>query len=106
MTEALPPLTAADFVSGLTYNCVNLIEDENGDWVYAYGHIDREKFAAAVNEFDRDMAGPLDWDQQYTAEDVQHLHAVTVNPPPEWYMTWANVDGDTPGAFPITVVSR
>lgn len=106
-----PPLAAEEFNDGAGYSFrgISMIENDGGDWVYAYGHIDPEVYAAAVNDFDREMAGYLDPDDQYTERDVQHHHAVTLAGPdgPEgWLISWEDVTPETPGAFPITVVSR
>lgn len=107
----LPPLTAADFDSGsgYTFRGVPVIEDESGTHIYTYGHVAPEVMAGAVTDYDDEMAGPLGDDEHTAAEDVQHLYAVTIKTPddPEgWWMSWREVAAETPGAFPITVVSR
>jgi len=111
-TTSLPPLTAEEFAGdgGYTFRGVTLVEDENGNYVSAWGHIDPETFAAAVRDFDDEMAGPIDEDDRCRAEDVRHRWAVTIRPaddPSGWYMRFpSEITADTLGAFPITVVSR
>lgn len=101
----LPPLTAEDFTSGsgYTFRGVPVIENEDGTHAYTYGHVDPETFAAAVSDYDREVAGE---DEPTDADSVDHRYAITTVSPPEWWMTWKNVTAETPGAFPITVVSR
>lgn len=104
-----PPLTAEEFDTGCgyTYEGVSICEDENGSWVYAYGHVDPETFARVVNTYDREEGGmDEDW---YDAGAVQHLWAVTEEPadaPDGWWIRWDGVTATTPQAFAITVVSR
>lgn len=106
----LPPLTAADFDAGAgyTFRGVPIIENEGGDVMYAYGHVDPVTFAGAVDDYDTEVAGcVMGVDSEPTdPEDVDHLYAVTVTGPPEWWMSWNDVTAETPGAFPITVVTR
>ncbi|WP_169165128.1 hypothetical protein [Cellulomonas taurus] len=103
----LPPLTAEEFNdgAGYTYRGVPIIENEGGDWVFAYGHVDHETFADAVSDYDAEatLCDPTDPDQ------VEHLHAITlVGPdgPDGWFITWSGITAETPGAFPITAVTR
>ncbi|QIK64129.1 hypothetical protein G7068_13680 [Leucobacter viscericola] len=100
-----PALTQEDFTpsSGDTVLGVVLVEDEQADYVMAFGHIDPELYAAAVNEYDRKNAG---YDPAYEASDVMQCYAVTVTAPPEWVMSWASEYQEHPDRFPITVVSR
>ncbi|SFK32220.1 hypothetical protein [Cellulomonas sp. KH9] len=102
----LPPLTAEDFDSGsgYTFRGLPIIEDEDGTYVYTHGHVDPETFAAAVDDYDREVAGWLD--DPCDADGVDHMYAVTLAGPPEWWMSWNGVTAETPGAFPITVVTR
>lgn len=80
-------------------------ETENADWVIGYGHGDKAAFAAAVDDYDR-YAGELDLDETgYTADEVAHLWAVVDDKDAE-RITWRDVTAETPGAFPISVVSR
>jgi hypothetical protein len=111
----LPPLTAEEFRAGTPYvhKGIHLIEDESGEWVYAYGHEPAQRFAAAVNEYDDAAAGPsytFPPEEQYTRGDVQHRWAVTVEPadgPDGWRIDFRSSNtATTPGAFPVTVVSR
>jgi hypothetical protein len=105
----LPPLTAEDFDSGAGYTFRGVPIDEDGNWVYAYGHVDPATFAGAVNDYDGEVAGCLDPDDLCGADAVEHCHAITLIGPDEpdgWWITWGDVTAETPGSFPITVVSR
>ncbi|MDF9717375.1 hypothetical protein [Nocardioides sp. ChNu-99] len=111
-TTQHPSLTAEEFAAGCgyTYGGVPLCEEERAEWVFAYGHVDPDTFAAAVNAMDLDLAGEA---LGYEAAAVEHRWAITTIPassPEGWWITWADdgaaVTAETPGAFPITVVSR
>jgi len=111
----LAPLTAKEFNDGTPYvhQGVHLVEDESGTWVYAYGHQPAQRFAAAVNEYDQKLAGSsytFPPEEQYTRGDVQHRWAVTIEPaggPNGWRIDFRSSNtAQTPGAFPVTVVSR
>lgn len=104
-----PPLTAEEFNDGAGYviNGIPLIEDEDGQYVYAYGHIYRRDFAEAVTAFDREVAGYEV--EETTPQDVENLWAVTIKSPGDpdgWWIRWGGVTKDTPNAFAITVVTR
>ena len=113
MTQTYP-LSEKDFNDGcgFHYRGVALCEDEDGSHVYAYGHIDRTTYAAAVSDFDEDMGADID--ESYTAEHVEHLWSVatqSADGPNGWWIQWRTIDGnpitgETPNAFPITVVTR
>jgi hypothetical protein len=83
-------------------------EDENADAIYGYGHIDDALFAQQVNEYDTICnGGPVDFET--TASDVVHKFAVAFRVgerDDDWRFTWAGVTEATPGAFPLTMVSR
>ena len=105
----LPSLTAEDFDSGAgyTFRGVPLIENEDGEAVYAYGHVDHETMAAAVTAYDHEVCGSDEYSTD--PDEVEHLYAVTLKTPadPEgWWISWRDVTTTTPGAFPVTVVSR
>ena len=108
-TTIYPPLTAEEFkVGSYDHNAgVPLIEDEHGDHVYAYGHVDIAEFLAAVAEMERDFIG-YDPDG-YPPSAVAHRKAVTVQPPdgPDgWWINWGDEYQDHPFSFPITVLTR
>lgn len=103
----LPPLTAEDLAagSGFTFRGVPVIEQEDGDYVFAYGHVDPDTMAGAVDDYYRHVGGFVD--DPTDPEDVAHRYAVTLASPddPEgWCLTWHGVTAQTPGAFPLTVV--
>lgn len=106
------PLTREEFDDGCgyTHNDIPICEDEGGNWVYAYGHVDKPAMAAAVNAYDTEMGA----EAVYSHTDVEHVWAVTEQPadaPDGWFIRWGDehhtrFDADTPGAFPITIISR
>ena len=108
----LPPLTAEEFNDGVgyTFRGVPIVGDERGDWIYAYGHVDPETMAGAVNDFDDENGNPpVVPEDRYTVDDVQHTYAVTIKGPGDpdgWWISWHDVTAETPGSFALTVVSR
>lgn len=108
----LPPVTAEEFADGcgFKYRDIPVCEDENAYWVYTHGHIDRRLFADVVNDYDEELAGPIDEDDKYDFGSVEHRWAVTLrtsDDPEGWLIAWPKeVTEQTPGAFPMTVVSR
>lgn len=110
MTTTHPPLVPSDFDFGedFVFFGVPLVESEHGEYMYAYGHVDPDTFAAAVDSYGEQVNGcdfSICCDRVETSA-VRHLWAVTVEPPPEWRVTWRGITEHTPGAFPITVVAR
>ena len=107
----LPALSRKEFEDGCGYafRGIWLCEDDDGNYVYAYGHADKATYASAVNDLDAEMIGNAT-DDPYTADDVHHLWAVTLKPaddPDGWLITWPDdVTDQTPGSFPMTVVNR
>jgi len=104
-------LTAADFEWEVDADHKwPLLEDESGDYVFGFGHVNQAEFARLVNEFERycDPAGADDWEHYET--DVQHVFAVAYDQGGDvrWY--WAEngvaVSADREGAFALTVLSR
>ena len=105
-TDSYPPLTAKDFETQYDADHVYIFtEDEWGDMLYTYGHDRDAEFARQANEFDI-YAGSVDPEDYYTADDVDHRWAITIEPSPEWRCKWAGVDEHTPGAFPVSVIWR
>lgn len=113
MSEQTYPLTEADFNDGcgFIFRDIWLCEDEDGSYVYAYGHHDKATYAAAVNDLDKEN-GAHDGDP-YTAEWVEHVWAIATQPadgPDGWYIMWSYLEApitqDAPNAFPLTVVTR
>jgi hypothetical protein len=84
-------------------------EDEWGDGFCGYGHQDKAEFARLVNEYDEVCGGDVDPEDAYTESDVSHRYAIPY-PTDNELFTWRNGDADvtadTPGAFPITMISR
>jgi hypothetical protein len=111
--EQTYPLSKAQFDQGcgFRFNGVDLCEDENGRWVYAYGARGKTVMARAVNQFDRDMSGMTfgGAPSGYGPGDVEHKWAVCVEDPdgPEgWFIKWSSIAADAPNAFQLTVVTR
>ncbi len=113
-TQTYAALSKKDFDSGcgFIFRDIWLCEDENGMYVYAFGHLDAATYALAVNEFDAENGA--DAEDGCEAKDVQHHWSVTTQPadgPDGWWIRWDTIDGEpitaeTPNAFPPTVVSR
>lgn len=111
-------LTAMDFETRYDdTHTFPFFEDENGELVTGYGHIDKAEFARLVNAYDR----LADADSQYTPDDVKHGHATitfatdlaAAQGYPEWHFTFAKGSGRSwkslwlrPTATPITWVTR
>ena len=107
----LPPLTADDFRTGHAFHGVDIIEDEDGDTFFTYGHVPADTFAAAVDGYDVEVAGMVMGvdTEPNEPDDVTHRYAVTVASPDsagEWQIYWGGVTAETPGSFPVTVMHR
>ena len=104
-----PALTAEEFNEGCygTFLGVPLLEDEDGSYVFAWGHRDPATFVEAIRLFDEETVGIPE--TTYDADDVQHRWAITLQPadgPEGWRIQWGGVTEDTPNAFAVTVVNR
>lgn len=101
------PLTADEFNAGSDpNNGIPFQEDEYGEHVYAYGHIDPETFADAVYAMDVRNCGEFEA-ARHDPSEVQHTWAWTIRPadhPDGWYAQCGKPEG--PDAFPLTVVTR
>jgi hypothetical protein len=108
------PLAEKDFNDGcgFIFREIPLCEDEDGSYVYAYGHRDKATYALAVNDHDAEMGA--DTDEPYTSEHVKHYWAVAIQPhdgPDGWWVKWNLLDSKpitaaTTRDFPMTVVER
>lgn len=109
---ALPALNAEEFAPLGTFRGIDLQEDLDDAAVWALGHHDPARFAAAVTDYDVDLTrDPLI--QPLQVDEVEHTHAVVLHRiasrDPGWVVTWAprhQITGTTPGAFPITLIHR
>lgn len=101
------PLTEAEFNEGCrgTYVGVPLVDDERGDYVIAYDHIDPAQFVEAVAAMDREDLGG-DEPVPHDPSEVQHRWAITTHPAPEWHIAWENFRANILDIFPITVIER
>lgn len=78
-------------------------EDEDGNGVYAYGHVDAQAFATAVNYYDRLCFGEIEG--YYGTCDVRHSYAVAIEDEyGEWALRFCKADDEF--ATPVTWVSR
>lgn len=92
-------------------------EDENCN-ITGYGHQDKATFAAAVNEYDREVGGVAADDAVLDHRDVSHgycvIDAASGSDPEYWTFTWGYpkpgqsrpepYTADHPGAVPITTI--
>ena len=115
MSASLPALTAEEFNAGCgyTFRGVPLCEDENGSYVFAYGHVPARSFLWAIADYDREECGEDTC--VYEPGDVRHVWAITIQhalSADGWYIRWSHdsdgreINADTPNAFPVTVVNR
>ena len=106
MTKAktYPALSEAEFNEGaVSVNGIKLHDDEDGYWIFSYGHHEQSRFADATNTWLAELG--VGEHANYEPRHVQHRWAVTVKPGPEWLINWAlDNTSDTDGAFPVTVV--
>jgi hypothetical protein len=106
----LPPLTREEFDDGCgyTFRGVPMVEHEDGTYIYAYGHVDPEQMVKAIAAYDWEVAGGEY--EGYAVEDVKHVHGLTLKPPSDpdgWFIAWPDdATAETPGSFPMTVVTR
>lgn len=104
-------LTARDFETVDGDKTWPFYEDENGQVVTGYGHIDKAEFARLVNEYDQWIINGV-LQAPYTPEHVHHGHAeIEFNDDlgvaqgfPEW--GYRNVPEPTGGSIPITWIAR
>ncbi|MBE5476945.1 hypothetical protein [Mycobacteroides abscessus] len=105
MTTIHPPLTAEDFET--QYDAEHrymFTQDEDGETLYAYGHDRDDEFIRQAREFDKEIGGiPADM-LDVTVYSPRHIWAITIEPRPEWRFTCREVDENTPGAFPVSVL--
>jgi len=109
ITATVPTLSAGDFETEIDGHRYSFIELEDGSTIVAHGHQDPTTFATEVNAYDVHVGGMKEDDAEVGADDVAHLYAKHLNPDAdrdEWQITWRGITETTPGAFPITVVSR
>lgn len=98
-----PPLTEEEFNRN-AYNSLWTIpmqQNEDGDHHYAYGHVDKTEFAAAIDRLMEDLGA---YDEPADPEQVEHLRAVTLDPGEEWWISWNDEYQDHPLSFPITLL--
>jgi len=79
-----------------------IMEEENGDGCFAYGHIDPVEFIAEVCRYLVHTIGEDGFDELYV-EDVRHTYARFIDKYAEQF-TWDGVTAETAHAFPLTYV--
>lgn len=77
-----------------------VMEDEDGERYYAYGHVPEDEMLAEVTRYLNHMYSSSDFDE--ITGPVQHVYAKYVDHYAEKF-SWCN--GESPGSFPLTVVS-
>lgn len=89
-----------------TYAGVPVVGDDEGEYYWAYGHIDPATFAAAVDELHRidyrlgDEHEPFDPNHH-----VSHIWAVRTSPGlDEWRISWAREFQNHGERFPLTLL--
>ncbi|SKQ88719.1 Uncharacterised protein [Mycobacteroides abscessus subsp. abscessus] len=105
-THVYPPLTPEDFETQYDEKHHYMFtDDEDCDMFYTYGHDRDEEFVSQLREYHIEILRWYDPDEvEFSEGDIRHLWAVTVEPAPEWRITWRDVTENTPGAFPVSVV--
>jgi hypothetical protein len=90
-----------------------VIEDEDGNGVWGFGHVDKKKFAGIVNLYDLALTGGDEYGEPYTEDDVQHKLYYGVKRTDaleddylQWYPPEGEADLDDPLLFKMTTVSR
>lgn len=106
-TDIRQNVTAEEYAASMgavEYDGVPLCPHIEGDSFSTFGHVDRERMAAAVDAYLRetvDERGP-------DPAKVQHVHGVLIHEGDAddegWRIVWRDEDAGTPGAFPLTVV--
>lgn len=103
--QVYPALTEAEFARGCAeFGGIRFVEDEDGRYLFAYGHIAPTLFAMAMTGWDRSLGST---EEPYTAEQVQHRWAVrTSETVDDWLISWADRYQDHEDRFPLTVITR
>lgn len=79
-----------------------LMEDENGDAYFSYGHVEPAAFIAELRRYLIHAIGEDGFDELYV-EDVTHTYARFIDKYAEQF-TWDGVTANTAHAFPLTYV--
>ena len=100
-------LTQEQFEQGaVEYDGIKLVGSEEGDYAWAYGHIDPEAFARAVDRLHVDYFGIKDHEPFDADTHVRHVQAVRVSPgADEWLISWADQYREHGERFPLTALS-
>lgn len=107
-----PPLTREEFDDGCagTYKSVGICEDESGSFMYAWGHVPPATMLAALDAYAQEMWHFSPREAEFTAADVRHRWAQTIQPPdgPDgWWISFADdITADSPQAWAVTVIEQ
>ena len=92
-----------------TFEGITLVETDDGDMLFAYGHVSLDVLARSVVAFLGDSVTEAD-----VIVSACHVWAVCVEKDadgedawtPAWRIEWEGIERDIPNAFPLTVVDR
>jgi hypothetical protein len=79
-----------------------VMEDEDGETYFAYGHVPEPQMHAEVTRYLNHMIPSGDFDE--IGEPARHVYAKYVDTYAERF-SWDGVTSETPHAFPMTLVS-
>lgn len=97
-----PVAEEGDFNTESGGQVFTVMEDEDGDRYYAYGHVPEGQMQAEVTRYLNHMIPSGDFDP--VEEPAVHLYAKFTDLHAERF-NWAGVTSETPHAFPLTLVS-
>lgn len=106
--EIATSLTATNFQTAYGDRTFPFMEDGDGSRYYGYGHQDRATFAAALDEYFR-LVDPPEVHDPVGPGGARHVYAVVTDAEGRGF-EWRNEDvgyvsAQTPGSFPLTLVS-
>jgi hypothetical protein len=101
-------LTEDDFNSTIDNGVeIPIIEIGEGDYIVAYGHLDKEEFLGYCNQYYKYTTGS---DPECYLDDDDEVfwtwaRRTDSRQDDEWYITWTDVNPTDDDSFPITVVN-
>lgn len=101
--QALWPVAeSGDFDTRLGGEVFTVLEDEDGERFYSYGHIPAAEMIAEVTRYLQHKIPSGDFDE--ISSEAMHVHARFVDQRTQRW-NWEENTAETPGAFPLTVAS-
>ncbi|MDH6199206.1 hypothetical protein M2272_005874 [Mycobacterium frederiksbergense] len=97
-----PVAEPGDFDTRTGAQVFTVMEDEDGERYYAYGHVPEEQMLAEVTRYLNHMIPSGDFDDIADGTGVGHVYAKFIDHDAERF-EWC--PAETPGAFPMSVVS-